>query len=284
MKAPSLFVFSFASTLLCSSCLHAEEQKIASYAETASKAHLAGKPLPQLTAVLPEATLENAGKAQKLYVQKLLVKETIAGFKGAVVSAAAQKKLGLTKPLSAVLFQSGWLDSKDRPSLTFPPDAVPGIETELGLILAHPVSEPIADIESLKTKVEAIVPVVELPASRMAWQKPVTALDLTAINVGSAHYIVGPRSTKLDIDLDALRVQLYSEGKVINDTTGGAATRGQWWNLLHQVNHAVSEGYELREGQLIITGALGKIVRDGAGNYRATFGKLGTIEFSLVAE
>ena len=254
---------------------------IESFARSAAEAHLADQPLPQLSFILPEATREQAVDAQFAYVDHILNRDEIAGYKGAVAGADGQEKLGLNGPLSAVLFKSGWLESKDSPVLNIQPDITPAIETELGLILANPITEPVTDIASLKEKVAAIVPVVELPAARLAWSNPITAVDLTANNIGSAHYIVGPRTTDLALNLDQLKIRLYCGKQLINETTGGAARRGQWWNFLYQINEALDRGYELEAGQLVISGALGEIRRDGVGDYRATFSQLGTIRFSL---
>lgn len=267
--------------LLFSSPHVSADPAIESFAKSAAEARLADQPLPQLSFILPEATLEQAVDAQFAYVDHILTRDEIAGYKGAVAGAGGQEKLGLNGPLSAVIFKSGWLESKDSPVLNIQPDITPAVETELGLILAKPITEPVTDIASLKEKVAAIVPVVELPAARLAWNNPITAVDLTATNIGSAHYIVGPRTTDLALNLDQLKIRLYCGKQLINETTGGAAHRGQWWNFLYQINEALDRGYELGAGQLVISGALGEIRRDGVGDYRATFSDLGTIKFSL---
>lgn len=237
------------ATLLISGPQVSADPAIESFARSAAEAHLADQPLPQLSFILPEATREQAVDAQFAYVDHILTRDEIAGFKGAVAGAGGQEKLGLNGPLSAVLFKSGWLESKDSPVINIQPDITPAIETELGLILANPI----------------------------------TAVDLTAANIGSAHYIVGPRTTDSALNLDQLRIRLYSGKQLINETTGGAAHRGQWWNFLHQINEALDRGYELEAGQLVISGALGEIRRDEVGDYRATFSQLGTIKFSLKA-
>ena len=104
------------------------------------------------------------------------------------------------------------------------------------------------------------------------------------VNVDSDNYIVGQEHTDLSLDLDALPIQLHHNSQLINETTGGNARNGQWANFLHQVNWALEQGYELNPGTLIITGALGQIRRDGHGQYKASYGMLGNIEFSPVEE
>jgi len=198
-----------------------------------------------------------------------------------VAGKGGQDAFQIDAPLSAVLFRSGWHPAKNRPVIAIRPGANPGIETELGIILAQPISVELKSIDELKARVKAIVPVIELPAGQHDWPQKPKAVDLVAANVDSDHYIVGEECTDLSINLDAIPVQLFHQEKMIHETTGGDAHRGQWWNFLHQVNWAVRQGYQVEAGHLIISGALGKIGRDGAGSYRATFGQLGTIEFSL---
>ncbi len=261
-----------------------KDSDVSDFATTAAQAKQNNQPLPQLSAILPLARTHDAQLAQNRYVAELLKSSPIGGIKGAVVGIGGQTKLKLDGPLSAVLFRSGWLESSDRPEVIIRKDTSPGIETELGLILSAPITETLPSIEALKKKIKALVAVIELPAGKHDWPQPMTALDLIAANVDSDHYIVGPRMEDLTIDLDALPIQLHKDGQLINETDGGDAHRGQWWNFLHQINWAVSQGYELKPGHLVITGALGQIRRDGAGEYRATYGELGTIEFCLIKE
>ena len=251
------------------------------FADGLSEAMTAGKPLASFSAAFPEATQAEAESVQKRHVGNLLKHDSLGGTKGAVVGEAGQKAFGIDAPLSAVLFQSGWLEASDEPTVTIREGALPGVETEIGILLGEPITKRIESIEDLKRHVRAVVPVIELPAGRHAWPNPPKPTDLVAVNVDSDHYIVGTPSATLDLDLDAIPIRLRKDGAVVNETSGGNARHGQWWNFLRQVNWAVEQGYDLKPGHLVITGALGKIGRDGVGRYEADFGPLGTIRFAL---
>ena len=244
----------------------------------------AGKPLPLFHSAFPKTGLEHAYSVQRDYVAGLANTDAIAGFKGAVVGEAGQKKFGIDGPLSGVLFQSGWHDAEGRPVIPIKEGANPGVETELGIILSESIIKSISCVEDLKSKVRAIVPVIELPAGKHDWPLPPRVTDLVVVNIASDNYIVGKEHQDLSLDLDALPIQLHRNGKLINSTTGGNARNGQWANFLHQINWALEQGYELKPGTLIITGALGQIRREGVGKYEASFGMLGKIEFSLEEE
>ena len=261
-----------------------DQTPLTDYARYQLSLKLAGKPLPLFHSAFPKTGLDHAYSVQRDYVAGLANTDAIAGFKGAVVGEAGQKKFGIEGPLSGVLFQSGWKDAADRPVIPIQEGTSPGVETELGIILSESISKPVSCVDDLKSKVRAIVPVIELPAGKHDWPLPPRATDLVVINVDSDNYIVGKENADLSLDLNALPIQLHRNGKLINETTGGNARNGQWVNFLHQVNWALEQGYELKPGTLIITGALGQIRREGVGEYKASFGMLGKIEFLLVGE
>ena len=260
------------------------EDAFLSFAKTAAAAKQQGKLLPQFSTAYPNATLAQAEIAQRHYVKRLLDSESLAGIKGAVAGEGGQKFFGIDGPLSALLFKSGWHQSKDSPTINVRPGALPGVETELGILLKTAITKEVNSVEALKEKVHAIVPIVELPAGLHNWPQKPKATDLVAANVDSDQYIVGKPHQDLDTDIDSLPIELKHNQVVQNTTTGGDAKNGQWWNFLHQVNWAVRQGYPLEPGHLIITGALGKIYKGGPGEYQASFGKLGEISFSLKQE
>jgi len=242
-----------------------------------------GDPLPQISRAHPDASLEDAYDAQKVLVSAILDEpDKIAGFKGGAVSEASQTGMGITEPLSAVLFESGKLQAGEGPiSIKF--DRVPavGIETEIGFLLAKGVVEPLTSPEQAKALVAAVLPVVELPAGEFQKDGKITAGDLAAMNVMSKLYIMGTMFDPTTVDPDAVKVRLYSGDQLVHETTGAEAKNGQYWNLMQQINHALEQGYEVVPGQLIITGALGTIHRQAPGEFRAEWEGWGEIEFSI---
>ncbi|MED5279451.1 MAG: hypothetical protein VYD86_10055 [Verrucomicrobiota bacterium] len=255
-------------------------------AKRLAKAHLVGNALPQLSAIRPDATLADAYDVQKRFVDKVAkTHQGIAGYKGAVAGEAGQKALKLNGPLSAVLFRDGWLEAAVKPAIRLAKFPGTKIETEVGFVIGKAIIRPINDVDALKAHVEAIVPVIELPAGKLEPTQPMVALDLAAANVLSANYIVGRRNPVAKVNLNRATIRLarrLAKGdEEKNKTTGAAAHRGQWQNLLHQVNHALGQGREIQPGHLILTGALGKITLAEPGDWTADFGELGKIEFSI---
>ncbi len=251
-----------------------------------AKAHLAGNALPQFSAIRPDATLADAYDIQKRFVDKVAKKHKgIAGYKGAVAGAAGQKVLKLKGPLSAVLFRDGWLEATAKPTIRLAEFSGTKNETEVGFIIGKAITRSISDFDTMKAHVEAIVPVIELPAGKLEAAQPMTALDLAAANVMSANYIVGRRNPVAKVNPNRATIRLarrLAKGdEEKNKTTGAVAHRGQWQNLLHQVNHALGQGREIQPGHLILTGALVKITPAEPGDWTADFGELGKKEFSI---
>ncbi len=241
-----------------------------------------GLALPQLSAKTPGSSLEDGYAAPKRLVTRLVASgEQIAGFKGAVAGAGGQKALGIDGPLFALLFQSGWLKAADHPSLKAADLPQVGIETEIGYLLSKAVIEPLKSPEEARAVFRAIVPVIELPAGLRETGQGTTAADLAAVNVMSASYIVGNEVSPEAVNPDAIQVRLLHDGKTVNETSGADANRGQWCNLMQQINLALEQGYRVEPGQLIVTGALGKIHKDVPGDYVATWSGLGEIRFSI---
>ena len=157
------------------------------YVDGLVKAHYSGKALPQLNAIKLGATLANAYEVQGMFVSKVMKKRKgIAGFKGALVGLKGQKKFKVNKPLSAVIFQDGWLKAEDKPVVEM--SQFPGIkvETEIGFIVGKTITKKIDGLFELKSHIESIVPVIELPAGKLENYGPLLAFDLAAANVLSS--------------------------------------------------------------------------------------------------
>ena len=255
---------------------------IGPFARQLSAAATNNSALPQLTSEYPGASLADAYLIQKQFIRNLTAAgETIAGFKGAVAAAGGQKKLGIPHALSAVLLSSGTLQSSANPTINLSQNPGTAIETEIGFVIDKPVSAKISAIRELKKHIRSIVPIIELPGGKTLDTTPLTAADLVARNIGSNHQIVGPPTSPDEVDPDSLSIQLKHSNTTVNQANGADADGGQWKNLLLQVNHAVSQGYSIEPGQLVITGALGTIYNAQPGTYTASFGDLGTITFTL---
>ena len=232
-----------------------------------------------------DVTVGDGYAVQRRLVRKQLAGGRPAGFKAAYSNTAAQKKLGLDKPLFGVLFRSGRIEAE--PSIVLEmgkPDSTI-IETELGYIVSNGVdiSTHIKTVEHIKGAFEAVVPVIELPANlRARMDGELSAADSLAVNVGSSRFVVGRSGgTPDDVDPDDIKIKLQKDGKTLHETSGNFVAGGQWKNLIAVVNEIVDQGYTLHGGDLVICGVLGDVHIAERGRYHADFGSLGSLDVEL---
>ena len=216
----------------------------------------------------------SAYKVQAEFVKLVSQSDPIAGYKAGLTSTAGQKKFSVSQALSGVLFSSGNIENpmeirmRDAGKLM--------IETEIGFILAAPISKPLESIEALQAKVESVVGVIEFPDIGFAEPAKISGLDLISANVASHQYLIGEPIALSQIKaLDSIKAQLLFQNEVAINGQASDALGSQWQALLWLVNQIVNQGYQLSSGELLITGALGKMIPAKPGDYQANFEPIG---------
>lgn len=240
--------------------------------------------LPRFTAAGQSDDPALAYAAQRRVVrQTLACGTTVAGYKGAFTSAAAQASIGVRGPMHGVLFKSGRLDASPAPAVALEPNRPLFVETEIGYIMAVDIGTKLRVPRQALTAVESMVPVIELPVNvAPLLGGSVKAADVIAANFGSSRYIVGKPVSPLILNPpDTFPVTLKRDGQVLHETTGADVLGGQAQNLMTVINQVIDQGYVIHQGDLIICGALGGAKPAAKGSYTATYGRLGTIDFKL---
>lgn len=236
-----------------------------------------GKPMPQLSAAQPEASLAEAYLVQKHFVARRMKPDGIGGFKAAGVASAAPGH-----PLVAVMPASGVLHAKDKIVIDLAGDPRRHVENEIGYVFHRPVTEPPADVDALRRCVKAVVAVLEVPGGAVEEAGPSTTNDIVAWNINAKEMILGGERDPAAVDPDTVTITCTRDGETVNTARGDLAAGGQWHTLLKTVNHVLQQGYTVQPGQVITNGALGKITPAAPGRYRADYGPLGVIEFEVL--
>lgn len=254
----------------------------AQFAKSLYEAWQQQKPIPQVSLTtrteLPEGT---AYAIQKAYVDLRQQQDGVAGYKAGLTSEAGQKKFGVSGALYGVLFKSGE-HLTDKP-IQLSDFGKLMLETEIGFILAADITKVPAGQEELQSYIQAVVPVIELPDLGFERPKQLTGVDIIAANVASSGFIIGkPVSMELAASLNQLEVSLTRNGEIINRGKGSDTLGNQWQALLWLIESLLKQGYELKKDQLLITGALGKMLPAVPGDYGADFGTLGKLDFKVV--
>ena len=241
-----------------------------------------GGKLPRISESKTGTTLDEAYSAQRRLTGASSLK--VAGYKGAMTSAAVQKQFGVEQPLHCVLFEPSVMKAGDKPALALSEIGPSLVETEIGYIMGVDIPTKIADADEARTASQAVVAVIEIPidlGKRMNGA-PAAAADFVASNCGDAtRVIVGEQHHPDKVDLDGLAISLARGGEVLHKTTGAATKGGQWANLMTLINQLIEHGRIIREGDLIISGAIGPAHVAEVGRYMAEFGVLGKVEFGL---
>ncbi len=243
-------------------------------------AHRAGRPIPVLSVDDPGIDSKTAYEIQKLYVAERLKSDGIGGFKGGLTSKATMEKFGVDSAVTGVLFESG--RHEGHSVIKAASFRMPMIETEIGYVVGERIDSPVRNFAELTPRIKGVVPAIELPDLGFADMKQLKGVDIIAANVASAQYIVGMEHALVPDTLDDISVSLRKDGETLSDGKGSDALGGQGKAVVWLVNSIVAQGYSIEPGQVLITGALGKLVPGKKGVYIADFGEaLGKLFFNI---
>lgn len=261
---------------------HLDSRTMRTLAQSLAQSPTAGKPAPTFKSVYPDGSMDLAYQVQRRVVRTAETSRSIAGFKGAGATAAAQKSLGVDGPLTGVLFQDGWLKAGDTAHSIHRSESDPFvIETELGFVMGTDFSFEILHENQARDVVSQILPVIELPKAPSPNQPRPSALDMVAANVGSARFITGRPFSNTTTDPGNISISIAKDGRTLHEVQGGVARGGQWRNLMEILNSLVRQGHTLRAGQIVLCGALGTIHPGEPGVYEARYGATNMVRFEI---
>ncbi len=202
--------------------------------------------------------------------------ETLVGVKLGLTSAAKQRRMGISSPLTAWLTDAMILPSGEavRVENFIHPRAEPEIAFIMGRDLSGPgVSAPLA-----LRAVDQVFAAIELIDSRFEDFK-FTLPDVIADNASAAGFVTGSFTRAPEgLDLALEPCVLEVDGRVI-DTAMGAAVQGHPAQALAAAaDDLAKRGHNLREGWLVLTGGMTDAVGLNKGSVvSATFNSLGRV-------
>lgn len=215
--------------------------------------------------------------------QKYKVKQSqknIIGYKAGLTSKAGQAKFGVTEPVAGVLFQDGL--SFNTQSYVLADYQKLMLETEIGFVLKKDMPNfRYFPQDFFQEMIEKVVPVIELPDLAYPDMSKVTGLKLIETNVASNQVLIGKGIAFNNINLNNITTKLMQDGEIVisgkaTDAMGDQLEALKWLMMTLQYN-----GYQLKKGDILITGALGKMIPAERGQYDADFGQLGKLSFSI---
>ncbi len=228
--------------------------------EAMAAATRANGTLPKLPAGL---TLDEAYEIQKALVAAV-AGDAVAGRKAGMTAPESREQFGIPHPLLGTLFAAGLT----MPGASFP--SAPGVmlECEIGVVIGSDGAPITAG------------PVIEVPRMAFADGENLNAASFVASSISADRYIAGSQLPLLD-SYDDIQVTLKRDGETVSsapatDALGGPLTALDW-----MLGESRSRGFSIAENMLFITGACGGIHPALPGSYRADYGALGSIEFTV---
>jgi 2-keto-4-pentenoate hydratase len=200
----------------------------------------------------------------------------IVGRKIGLTSRSVQQQLGVDAPDFGMLFADMELGIGEEvaPGRVLQPKA----EAEIAIVLRRDLDDDQLTFSRLVSAVAYVLPAVEIVGSRIAnWD--IRLLDTIADNASSGLYALGTEPRTLDqVDLRLCGMVMERRGELVS-VGAGAACLGHPLNAaLWLARKMVEVGRPLKEGDVIMSGALGPMVSIASGDVvDTTIGGLGCV-------
>ncbi len=141
----------------------------------------------------------------------------------------------------------------------------PHVEGEVAIVLARDLPNRDTTIVELMSAVDYVVPTIEVVASRITgWN--ISIVDTIADNASSGAFVLGNRPVLLrDVDLRTCKMQLTIDGEVASEGVGEACLGHPLNAALWLARTMATRGTPMRTGDVIMSGALGRMAPIAAG-------------------
>jgi 2-keto-4-pentenoate hydratase len=206
--------------------------------------------------------------------------ERAIGWKLAATSPAGQAVLGVTEPAS------GFLPPGQHPSgaeVSLGGFGGLGVEVEVAFRLRARLVGPGVTAVSALAAVEGALPALELPD--FIFSGTPRAGDFIANSIHARAIVLGSPLTPLQgLDLAAEEVVYEHNGEVVGTYTAAEVMGDPLNALAWLANHLGTRGLALGPGDIVISGAISRLVRPRAGDtLRARFSRLGSVSVRIAA-
>ncbi len=205
------------------------------------------------------------------------------GRKIGMTSVAVQKQLGYDQPNYGMLFADREVPNGE----CAPPNRLmqPRAEAEIAFILGRDLKHEELTIADVMRAVDFAVCAIEIVDSRIAnWDIRIT--DSIADNASCGMYVLGNRPRRIiDVDLTLCGMVARLNGKVASVGVGGASLGNPLLAMLWLAHTVAAAGQPLKEGDIVLSGALGPIVPLSDGDlFEAEIDGLGSARIVLPAK
>lgn len=228
------------------------------------EAEQSGVTIEPLLGDIKEGDIEAAYEVQLLNTARSVsVGRRLIGRKIGLTSLAVQEQFGVYEPdFGALYADTCYGDAEPIPAHRV---LQPRVEGEVAIVLAKDLPHPDTTIVEMMSAVDYVVPAIEVVASRITGWK-ISIVDTIADNASSGAFVLGNRPVRLrDVDLRTCKMQLTIDGEVASDGTGEACLGHPLNAGLWLARTMATRGTPLNAGDVIMSGALGRMASIAAG-------------------
>jgi 2-oxopent-4-enoate/cis-2-oxohex-4-enoate hydratase len=201
------------------------------------------------------------------------------GWKLGATSPAGQALMGLQEPAFGFLLPAQYASGAE---VSLSKSANPGVEAEVAFKMRTQLAGPGVTADSALLAVESALPALEL-LDFIFSGKP-RAADYIASSIVAHAVALGSPFTSLEkLDLATEPVEYEHNGEIVGTYTAAEVMGNPLNALAWLANHLGARGLALKPGDIVMSGAISKIVRPKAGDtVRARFGQLGSVGIKVV--
>ena len=253
-------------------------QNVTQVADLLAKAEADRKQISPVVSQLGKGNVEAAYQVQSELTRRCLASgRRLVGRKVGLTSVAVQQQLGVGEPDFGALFAD--MEIEHLGSVGTEHLIQPRIEAEVALVLKRDLTEVDTTMAELTRSIAFVSPALEIVDSRIADWK-ISIVDTIADNGSSARYVLGDTFRNItDVDLATCGMAMTRNGEVVSVGSGAACLGHPLKAALWLARKLAAAGAHLREGDVVLTGALGPMVSAKQGEvYEARILGLGTVQ------
>ncbi|MEZ4722119.1 MAG: fumarylacetoacetate hydrolase family protein [Flavobacteriales bacterium] len=230
--------------------------------------------------LIGESDQEAAYKAQQINTQRKLDQgHRIVGCKIGLTSFAVQKQLGVDQPDFGVLTDR--MQIANGGEVRWAELMQPKAEAEIAFVLKADLVGSIT-MDSLKEAIDYAAASIEIVGSRIeGWNIRIT--DTIADNASASHFVLSDSHVSIEsLDLENCQMSMTRAGEVVSSGEGKACLGNPLNAALWLAQTMQRLGTPLKEGDIILAGALGPMVNANQGDrFEATIEGLGSVSVSF---
>ena len=240
-------------------------------------------PIPPITALRPDLTVEDAYAIQTHNVERRVAAGAVV--RGRKLGRTSRRAAGRPRRRRARLRGAARTTCSSTTATRCRSSCFvqPRVEAEMAFVMATDLAGPGVTIADALTAVAGVLPAIEVVDSRIAdWR--FRLVDTVADNASAGRVVLGGRITPVAaLDLRLLGVLLYRNGVPIDSGAGAAVLGNPARCVAWLANKLGALGRGLRRGDIVLAGPLHRMVPVRPGDdFQAEFAHLGavTVQFS----